>query len=115
MPTWGGGLTFRQPLPAQGARLGRRIDVHRTMPSVIPHRARRCHPTSKSALFVIAITSRVQSAALVLESSIVNVSFDGSSWRLSPAWRGFSLRREPGGRYFICSCSEGLAGPVVVD
>jgi len=25
------------------------------------------------------------------------------------------LPREPGGRYFICSCSEGLAGPVVVD
>jgi hypothetical protein len=41
--------------------------------------ARRCRPTPKSALFVIAITSRVQSAALVLWSSIVNVTFDGSS------------------------------------
>jgi hypothetical protein len=40
-------LTFRQPIGDQGTRLGRCIDVHRTMPSVIPHRARRCRPTQR--------------------------------------------------------------------
>ena len=39
-------LTVRQPLRFHAARLGRCIDAHRTMPSVIPHCARRCHPTT---------------------------------------------------------------------
>jgi hypothetical protein len=73
-----GPLTVRQPLRCHAARLGRCIDVHRTMPSVIPHvRVGAARP--KKRIFVIAITSRVQSAALVLCALIVNVTFDGSS------------------------------------
>jgi len=60
------GLPFNLP-PTIGdlrARLGRRIGVHRTMPSVIPQNARRCRPTQlsscKKRILVIAITSRAQ-------------------------------------------------------
>jgi len=58
------GLPFNLPptIGDQRARLGRRIDVHRTM--LIPRNARRCRPTQLSFLhkahFVIAITSRAQ-------------------------------------------------------
>jgi hypothetical protein len=60
------GLPFNLPptIGDQRARLGRRIDVHRTMPSVIPRNARRCRPTQlsscKKRILVIAITSRAQ-------------------------------------------------------
>jgi len=53
-------LTVRQPLRCHAARLGRCIDVHRTMPSVIPQSASvPPDPTqlpAKSAFLVISIT-----------------------------------------------------------
>jgi hypothetical protein len=60
------GLPFNHPptIGDQRAPLGRRIGVHRTMPSVIPQNARRCRPTQlsscKKRILVIAITSRAQ-------------------------------------------------------
>ena len=56
---------FHQSIPSRGAKT----------PSQRGRPRLRC----KKRIFVIAITSRVQSAALYSYASIVNVTFDGSS------------------------------------
>ena len=104
------GLPFNLP-PTIGdlrARLGRRIGVHRTMPSVIPQNARRCRPTQLSFLHKAHTCDRHHIASAMAElvfcSSIIPHmrSFDVPP-KLGPGHAGLFLRRESGGR-FVCSC-----------
>jgi hypothetical protein len=97
------GLPFNLPptIGDQRARLGRRIDVHQTMPSVIPRNARRCRPTQLSFLHKAHTCDRHHIASAMAElvfcSSIIPHmrSFDVPP-KLSPAHVGLFLRRSTG-------------------
>src|SRR6516164_2332438 len=84
-------LTVCQPLRCHAARLGRCIDVHRTMPSVIPHVRVGCRPTQKAHFCDRHhIASAVCGASFVRVECHVRRFFLKTQPRLGGA---FSLRR----------------------